>query len=58
MKSIDCCILRWSPQAFARQPYVVSGAEVLVLGVDVDATGADSLWIAAIVLFVFLGLCN
>ena len=58
MNSIDCCILRRSPQALTRQPYIVSGAEVSVLGVDVDAIGADSRWIAAIVLFVLLGLCN
>jgi hypothetical protein len=58
MNNIDCCILRRYPHALARQPYVVSVAEVSVLGVDLDAIGADSLWIAAIALFVLLGLCN
>jgi hypothetical protein len=38
--SIDCCILRRSPQALARQSYVVSGAEVSVIGIDIDAVGA------------------
>jgi len=58
MIGIDCCILRRSPQSLARQSNAVFGAEVSVIGIDVDAVGAYSLWIAAIGLFVLLGLCN
>ena len=56
--SSDCLIL-WGPsQSLARKPYVVSGAEVSVLGIDVDAICADSLVVATILLLVFLGLWN
>ena len=58
MSSIDCWLLRRSPQSLTRQPYVVSGAEVSVFGVDVDAISAYSLRVAAILLLVLLGLCN
>ena len=55
MSSIDCWILRRSPQSLTRQPYVVSGAEVSVLGVDVDGISAYSLRVAAMLLLVLLG---
>ncbi len=58
MSSIDCRILRRSPQSLTREPYVISGAEVSVLGVDIDAISAYSLRVAAILLLVLLGLCN
>ena len=34
------------------------GAEVAILGVDINLIGADSLWITAVFLLVFLGLWN
>jgi len=55
---IDFRILRRPPQPLTRHPYVVSGAKVSVLGVDVDAISADSLRVATILLLVLLGLCN
>ena len=58
MSSIDCWILRRSSQSLTREPYVISGAEVSVLGIDVDAISAYSLRVAAILLLVLLGLCN
>lgn len=38
--------------------YVVPSAEVPILGVDIDAIGADSLGVTAMFLLVFLGLRN
>jgi hypothetical protein len=33
VSSTDLWILRWSPQSLTREPYIVPGAEVSVLGV-------------------------
>lgn len=56
MLSIDLWILRWPPQPFVRLPYIILPAEVLFLGVDIDAVSADSLRVAAVLLIVFPGL--
>ena len=58
MSSTDGWILWRSPQSLARQPYVVSGAEVSVLGVDIDAISAYPLRVTPILLLVLLGLGN
>ncbi len=58
MSSIDFGILWWSTQSLARKSNVDSCAEVSILGVDIDAIGADSLGIAAVLLLVLLGLWN
>jgi hypothetical protein len=54
MSSIDFGIIRRFPQPFIRQSCVVSGAENLVLGVDLNAISAYSLGIAAMLLLVLL----
>jgi hypothetical protein len=47
--------LQRPPQTLTRQSCVVPDAEVSVFGIDVDAICAESLGIASIFLFVFLG---
>ena len=56
MRSVDLLILRWPSQSLTREAYVVPSAEVPILGVDIDAIGADSLGVTAMLLLVFLGL--
>ena len=58
MNSTDLWILWRPPQSLTRKSYIVPSAEVSVLGIDVDAIGADSLGIVAILLLVFLSLWN
>ena len=56
MRSVDLLILRWPSQSLTREAYVVPSAEVPILGVDIDAIGADSLGVTAMLLLVFLDL--
>ena len=56
MRGVDLWILRWPSQSLTREAYVVPSEEVPILGVDIDAIGADSLGVTAMLLLVFLGL--
>jgi hypothetical protein len=56
VRSVDLWILRWPSQSLTGEAYVVSGAEVPILGVDVDAIGADLLGVTAVLLLEFFGL--
>lgn len=56
MRSIDLWILRWSSQPLAREANLARGAEVAILGIDIDAISEDSLWVTAVLLLVFLGM--
>ena len=56
VRSIDLWILRWSSQPLAREADLVLGAEVAILGIDIDAISADSLGVTAVLLLVFRGL--
>ena len=58
MSGIDHWILGWPTQSLARQPNFVFGAEVSVLGIDIDAISTDSLGIADMILFAFLSMWN
>lgn len=58
MSSADFWILWWSTQPLTRESYFVSGAEVSILGVEVDAISADSLGVTPVFLLILLGLCN
>ena len=58
MSSTDLCILRRPPQSLTRKPYIISSAEVSVLGIDVYAICEDSLVVVTILLLASLGLWN
>lgn len=56
MSSVEHWIFRRPSQSLPRGAYVIPGAKVSILGVDVDTIGADSLGVAAVLLLVILGL--
>ena len=56
MRSGDRWILRRPSRSLTGEAYVIPCAEVSILGVDVDAIGADALGVTAVRLFVFLSL--
>lgn len=58
VSSADLWIPRRPTQPLARESYVVSGAEVSILGVEVDAISTDALGATVLLLFILPGLCN
>jgi hypothetical protein len=58
VRRVDIWILRWPFHSLAREAYVVPGADVSILGVDIHAIGADSLGVEAMLLLIVLDLLD
>jgi hypothetical protein len=58
VSSNDLVILWWPSQSLIRKTYVVSHAEVPILGINIDTVSTDAFGIATVFLLLLLGLRN